>query len=209
MSIQWWDSTSRSVFLTTDYVGSSERHLSVCDILPWYDMIKYNSKMCHFRSPDQCWVLGHRKSCGSYPPCAWWWHPPLRTGCFWKCILNYRNVYLNDFSDLDYKQPLLWWCNLRLTLCTATVACCLMLAWKVDEYLDWAGSHIHLKWRPVHTNANVQHRNFIWFSQQICLFGPMSIKQQMGNVEIQWFTPVTMIHKWLSATLFLTHLSQS
>lgn len=133
MSIQWC-STSKSLFLTPDYVGSSEVFVCLWCILPRHDMIWYNSKMCRFRSPDQCWVLGNRKSRGPYPPCAWWWHPSLRTGCFRKCIQNCRNIYLKNVSDLDYKRPLLWWCNLRLTLRTATVACCLMLAWKVDEY---------------------------------------------------------------------------
>lgn len=40
-----------------------------------------------FRSPDQCWVLGYRKSCCPYPSCKRWWYSPLWPGCFWKCIL--------------------------------------------------------------------------------------------------------------------------
>lgn len=42
----------------TDYVGSSEKHLYVYDILPRCDMIKYNSKMCV--------VSGHQTSAESW-----------------------------------------------------------------------------------------------------------------------------------------------
>lgn len=40
---------------------------------------------------------------------------------------------------------LLWWCNLRPTLCTVTVACCLMLARKVDDNKVWARFQALLK----------------------------------------------------------------
>lgn len=80
----------------------------------------------YFRPPDQCRVLGNRKSCGPYPSCEGWWYTPLWPGCFWKCILLNQNfsffflIYLSIARRADTKD-LQWWCNLRLTLWPVTV----------------------------------------------------------------------------------------
>lgn len=69
------------------------------------------------RSPDQCRVLGNRKSCGPYSTCARWWYSPLWPGCFWKCIHLIRGFFKLVLGKRYY---LLWWCNLRLTLWPVT-----------------------------------------------------------------------------------------
>lgn len=95
----------------------------------------------HFRSPDQCWVLGYRKSCCPYPSCKRWWYSPLWPGCFWKCILlswtetslvspPLHILLFMPWTAKTESKALHWWCNLRRTV------------WPVTEcLLSYAGTH--------------------------------------------------------------------
>lgn len=98
----------------------------------------------YFRSPDQCWVLGYRKSCRPYPSCKRWWYSPLWPGCFWKCILL-------SWTETSFVSPLFtYYCSClgRLkrnpeprtdgVICVGLCdqwqnACCHMLAHTADE----------------------------------------------------------------------------
>lgn len=96
-------------------------------------------KVCncvYFRSPDQCRVLGYRKSCCPYPSCERWWNSPLWPGCFWKCIL------LTWIEVLVF--PLyLYYClcqgqlKLNQKTCTDGVIC----VWLCDQ---WQNAYCHM-----------------------------------------------------------------
>ncbi|KAK9516629.1 hypothetical protein VZT92_024549 [Zoarces viviparus] len=47
---------------------------------------KPSSLKTGYKSPDQCRVLGYRKSCRPYPPRERRWYSPLWPGCFWKYV---------------------------------------------------------------------------------------------------------------------------
>ena len=57
-----------------------------------YNFFKLNASWAWIvfsRSPDQCWVLGYRKSCGPYSSSKGWRYPPFWPGSLWKCILEH------------------------------------------------------------------------------------------------------------------------